>query len=107
MDAIHQTKSAASTQLSLAYRARPPHVLVVDEDPEVRLELANYLTAHDMRVTGVGRGQDLFEVFESETIDLVLLDVRIPGGNGLLLAQALRARTSVPIMLWTGNAEEA
>jgi len=49
----------------------------------------------------------MVEVFKDEAIDLVLLDVRLPGENGMVLAQTLRERASVPIMLLTGNAEEA
>jgi DNA-binding response OmpR family regulator len=49
----------------------------------------------------------MIEVFKEEAIDLVLLDVRMPGENGMVLAQALRERASVPIVLLTGNAEEA
>jgi DNA-binding response OmpR family regulator len=49
----------------------------------------------------------MFETFENEAVDLVLLDVRMPGENGIVLAQTLRQRASVPIMLVTGNTDEA
>ena len=87
--------------------ARPPHVLVVDDDPDIRAVLEEYLAKHDMRVTALASGHAMLEVFETEAIDLVLLDVRMPGENGILLAQTLRERASVPIVLLTGNAEEA
>jgi DNA-binding response OmpR family regulator len=82
-------------------------VLVVDDDPDIRAVLEDYLARNDMRVTAVASGREMLEVFEEEAIDLVLLDVRLPGENGMVLAQALRERASVPIMLLTGNAEEA
>jgi two-component system OmpR family response regulator len=85
----------------------PPHVLVVDDDPDIRAVLEGYLAKNDMRVTAVASGRAMIETFDTESIDLVLLDVRMPGENGMLLAQTLRERASVPIMLLTGNAEEA
>jgi DNA-binding response OmpR family regulator len=85
----------------------PPHVLVVDDDPDIRAVLQDYLARNDMRVTALASGREMLEVFDTEAIDLVLLDVRMPGENGLLLAQTLRERASVPIVLLTGNAEEA
>ena len=88
-------------------RCHPPHVLVVDDDPDIRAMLEDYLAKNDMRVTALASGREMLAVFETEAIDLVLLDVRMPGENGMLLAQALRERASVPIVLLTGNAEEA
>ena len=87
--------------------ANPPHVLVVDDDPDIRTVLEEYLAKNDMRVTALANGRAMFEAFETEAIDLVLLDVRMPGENGMMLAQTLRERASVPIMLVSGNIEEA
>jgi two-component system OmpR family response regulator len=87
--------------------ANPPHVLVIEDDPDMRTVLEEYLAKNDMRVTALASGRAMFEAFEAEAIDLVLLDVRLPGENGMMLAQTLRGRASVPIMLLTGNAEEA
>ena len=84
-----------------------PHVLVVDDDPDIRIVVRDYLARNDMRVTAVASGREMLEVFETEAVDLVLLDVRMPGENGMLLAQALRERASVPIVLLTGNSDEA
>ena len=96
-----------NTEASPAIAAHPPHVLVVDDDPDIRAVLEDYLTKYDMRVTALSSGRAMLEVFETEAIDLVLLDVRMPGENGMMLAQTLRERASVPIVLVTGNAEEA
>ena len=94
-------------ETSPAVAAHPPHVLVVDDDPHLRAMLEDYLGKSDVRVTALASGREMLQVFETEAIDLVLLDVRMPGENGMLLAQTLRERASVPIMLLTGNAEEA
>ena len=96
-----------NTEASPALAGNLPHVLVVDDDPDIRAVLEDYLARNDMRVTAVASGREMVEVFKDEAIDLVLLDVRLPGENGMVLAQTLRERASVPIMLLTGNAEEA
>jgi DNA-binding response OmpR family regulator len=82
-------------------------VLVVDDDPDIRTVLNDYLAKNDIRVTAVASGREMLKAFESEAIDLVLLDVRMPGENGMVLTRELRERASVPVMLLTGNAEEA
>jgi DNA-binding response OmpR family regulator len=67
-------------------------VLAVDDDPDIRTVLRDYLAKNDIRVTAVASGREMFEAFESEAIDLVLLDVRMPGENGMVLARELRER---------------
>jgi two-component system OmpR family response regulator len=95
------------TESSPAVAANPPHVLVVDDDPDIRSVLEEYLAKNELRVTTAASGREMLKTFETEAIDLVLLDVRMPGENGMLLVQALRERASVPVVLLTGNAEEA
>ena len=90
-----------------AEAAHPPHVLVVDDDPALRELLQGYLAEADMRVSAVDSGRRLFEVFDQEAIDLVVLDLRLPGEDGLQLARQLRERAPVPVILLTGRAEEA
>lgn len=84
-----------------------PHVLVVDDDPDVRDLVAEYLSDNELRVSVADSGARMFELFEHEAIDLVLLDLRLPGENGLHLAAALRGRATVPIVFLTGRADEA
>lgn len=85
----------------------PPHVLVVDDDPAIRELLTDYLSGNDMRVTAVASGSEMHEAFDREAIDIVILDMRLPGEDGLQLARALRERATVPIVMLTGRAEEA
>lgn len=85
----------------------PSHVLVVDDDPAVRTLLQDYLGQNELRVTAVDSGAAMLAVFDREAIDLVLLDLRMPGEDGLQLAHRLRQRANVPIVLLTGKAEEA
>jgi DNA-binding response OmpR family regulator len=84
-----------------------PHILVVDDDPDIRDVVSDYLCGNDMRVTTASSGRDMFACFDREAIDLVLLDLRLPGEDGLQLANQLRARATVPIVLLTGRNEEA
>jgi DNA-binding response OmpR family regulator len=84
-----------------------PHILVVDDDPDIRDVVSDYLGGNDMRVTTASSGRDMFACFDREAIDLVLLDLRLPGEDGLQLANQLRSRATVPIVLLTGRNEEA
>ena len=87
--------------------AQTSHILVVDDDPALRALLQEYLGENDMRVSVVASGTEMLEVFDREAIDLVVLDLRRPGEDGMQLARQLRERASVPIVLLTGKAEEA
>jgi len=86
---------------------RDAHVLVVDDDPAIRELLTDYLTDNGMRVTAVASGREMFEAFDSEVVDIVVLDKRLPGEDGLELARTLRERAAVPIVMLTGRSEEA
>lgn len=96
-----------NSDASVAALGSQLHVLVVDDDPQIRMVLQDYLSAKEMRVSTLASGLEMLKVFESEAVDLVLLDVRMPGENGLHFIQALRDRASVPILLLTANGEEA
>lgn len=84
-----------------------PHLLVIDDDPDVRELVAEYLGQNGMRVSAGRSGQEMLAVFDQEAIDLVLLDLKLPGEDGMQLARLLRERAAVPIVLLTGRSEEA
>jgi DNA-binding response OmpR family regulator len=84
-----------------------PHILVIDDDPGIRDLVTEYLSANDMRVSAGGSGREMFEIIDHEAIDLVLLDLKLPGEDGMQLARTLRERATVPIILLTGRIEEA
>lgn len=96
-----------STASTAETASQPPHILVVDDDPALRALLVEYLGENELRVSAVASGAEMLQVFDSEAIDLVVLDLRLPGEDGLQLARRLRERASVPIVLLTGKAEEA
>ncbi len=84
-----------------------PHILVIDDDPVIRDMVVEYLGNNDLRVSAGASGREMFEIFDREAIDLVLLDLKLPGEDGMQLARQLRERATVPIVLLTGRNEEA
>jgi two-component system, OmpR family, response regulator len=84
-----------------------PHVLVVDDDPAVRRLVGEYLGQNDFRVSQATGGAELMSLFRSEVIDLVLLDLRLRGEDGMQLLRRLRAESQLPVIILTGRAEEA
>lgn len=84
-----------------------PHILVIDDDRDLRDLLQEYLTDNGMRVSCGASGDELFALMDVEAIDLVLLDLKLPGEDGMQLTRRLRERAAVPIVLLTGRHEEA
>jgi DNA-binding response OmpR family regulator len=105
MGRVMLTETAATVQESnLAYTA---HVLVVDDDPSVRGMIADYLGDNEVKVTALASGREIAEVMQRETIDLLVLDLRLPGEDGMQIARALRAESQLPIIMLTGRKDEA
>jgi two-component system OmpR family response regulator len=87
--------------------ALAPHVLALDDDPSVRQLVHDYLVENELRVTTVATGAEFDQVMAREAIDVVVLDVRLQGEDGLQIARRLRETSTVPILMLTGRAEEA
>lgn len=83
------------------------HVLVVDDDRDLCNLVTEYLGQNDIRVTSVSSGKQMLEVIGREAIDLLLLDLRLPGEDGMQLARTVRASSKMPIVILTGRNEEA
>ncbi len=84
-----------------------PHVLALDDDPDIRALLADALPSHDLRVTTVATGTRMLEVLREEVVDLLLLDLRLPDEDGLSLARGVREFSAVPIIILSGRTDEA
>ena len=84
-----------------------PHVLVVDDDPAIRELLTGYLGENDIRVTATSSGKEMNVALEMFAIDLVILDLRMPGEDGVQIARALREQSNLPIMIVSGKRDEA
>src|SRR6478736_4133570 len=83
------------------------HVLAVDDDPSVRQMIADYLGDNDIQVTVAGSGKEIAPVMARHTIDLIILDLKVPGEDGMQIARELRAESDVPIIILTGRKDEA
>ena len=76
-------------------------VAVVDDEPEIRETIQEYLEMNGLNVVTAGDGVALRELVEAQRLDLVLLDINMPGENGLSLARFLREHTEVGIIMLT------
>jgi two-component system phosphate regulon response regulator OmpR len=77
-------------------------LLIVDDDPDVRALLVEYLGGHGFDVRAADSGQAMRAEIDRDLPDLILLDVRLPGEDGLILARYLRERYDVGIIMVTG-----
>ena len=84
----------------------PDHILVVDDDTEIRSLLREYLQKQGYRVTAIADGKGLRAAVETSHPDVIILDVMMPGEDGLTLCRELRARSAVPIIMLTARGEE-
>lgn len=82
------------------------HILVVDDDPEIRHLLQTYLEKNGYRVTAVGEGGAMWRALERTRVDLVVLDIMLPGADGLELCRTLRARSRLPVIMLTARGDE-
>ena len=91
----------------MSVQAAAAHVLAVDDDPSVRQMIVDYLGDNEMRVTAVASGREIADVMARETIDLLVLDLRLPGEDGMQIARRLRQESGLPIIMLTGLKDEA
>jgi two-component system OmpR family response regulator len=83
-----------------------PHILVVDDHREVRDLVARALTQEGFRVSTAADGRAMRKLLADSRIDLVLLDLMLPGEDGLSLCRGLRAQSDIPIIMLTAKGEE-
>jgi len=82
------------------------HILVVDDDREIRDLLAKFLKQHGLRVSVAQDGRAMKQALDDWSIDLVVLDIMMPGDDGLTLCRNLRANTKMPVIMLTAMGEE-
>ncbi len=83
-----------------------PHILVVDDHRDIRDLVARYLAKHGLRVTTAEGGAAMKRALKASALDLVVLDIMMPGEDGLSLCRHLRETTDLPVILLTAMAEE-
>jgi two-component system, OmpR family, response regulator len=84
-----------------------PHILVVDDDPQIRELLQEYLAENGLRVSVAVNGAQMSQTLADEVIDLVILDLRLAGEDGMTIARTLRDQSAIPIIMLTGVRDEA
>ncbi|MEO8675274.1 MAG: response regulator [Casimicrobiaceae bacterium] len=83
------------------------HVLVVDDDLDICRQLSDYLGKNDFRVTAVNTGKQMLEFLAREAIDLLLLEPRLRGEDGMQITRAARESSTTPIVVLSHHDEEA
>jgi DNA-binding response OmpR family regulator len=84
-----------------------PHILVVDDDPQIRALLQDYLTESGLRVTTASTGKQMSQILADEPIDLIVLDLRLAGEDGMAITRSVRDRSAIPIVMLSGVRDEA
>jgi two-component system, OmpR family, response regulator len=85
---------------------RTPHILIVDDDREICSLVSQFLSRHGLRVSAARDGAEMNRVLEVGRIDLIVLDLMLPGEDGLSLCRKLRAQGTTPVIMLTAMGEE-
>ncbi|MEN9893430.1 MAG: Transcriptional regulatory protein ompR [Pseudomonadota bacterium] len=86
---------------------RSDHVLIVDDDAEIRLLLSRYLEKNGLRTTAVADGRAMWRMLDDGAPDLIVLDLMLPGDDGLTLCRTLRVRhDDIPVLMLTARGED-
>ena len=86
--------------------AEAPLILIVDDDREIRELLSRFLTKHGYRVETVPDGLRMWRALDAHVVDLIVLDLMLPGEDGLVLCQKLRAQSTKPVIMLTAIGED-
>lgn len=101
-----RAKSQAAFHNESRKMAETPHILVVDDDREIRTLLRDYLDKNGFRATAVGSGQEARQALERGQVDLIVLDIMLPHESGLDICRSLRATSDIPIIMLTALGDE-
>ena len=83
-----------------------PHILVVEDDRAICQLVSRCLEANGMRVSTAGDGRHMDRALKDSRIDLILLDIMLPGEDGLKICRRLRSSSKVPVIMLTAKGEE-
>ncbi|MCB1686058.1 MAG: response regulator [Pseudomonadales bacterium] len=86
--------------------AEQDHILVVEDEPITRKQLVSYLEDEGFKVTSTASGDDVLKLLTEKDIILVLLDIKLPGKDGLTLTREIRAQSDMGIILVTSKQEQ-
>ena len=85
---------------------RSDHILIVDDDGEIRSLLTRYLEKNGLRATAVGDGRAMWRALDDGAFDLIVLDLMLPGDDGLTLCRMLRSKGDIPVIMLTARGDE-
>lgn len=83
----------------------PNKILIVDDDREIRGLLADYLELNGYATVTAAEGKAMWSALENNKIDLLVLDLNLPGEDGLSLCRNLRAKSAMPVIMLTARSE--
>ncbi|MCU1729457.1 response regulator [Pseudomonas sp. 7P_10.2_Bac1] len=83
--------------------SKQDHILIVDDDPEIRQLLAQYLRDAGYQTSTASDGKEMHRRLEMNVIDLIVLDVMLPGEDGLSLCRTLRVTSNIPVIMLTAR----
>lgn len=83
-----------------------PHILIVEDDAKIAALLADYMEAAGMRTTRVGDGIEALRLARAQQVDLMLLDLMLPGIDGIEVCSQVRAFSTLPIIMLTARIDE-
>src|SRR6185437_15627255 len=83
-----------------------PHVLIIDDERDILDPLASYLSKNGFRVSKTRDAAAAREILAAHSVDIALIDIMMPGEDGLSLTGFIRATTKIPVILLTAKAEE-
>jgi two-component system, OmpR family, response regulator len=83
-----------------------PHILLVEDDREICALVSRFLQSNDMRVSTAGDGRHMDQMLKDKRIDLIVLDIMLPGEDGLMICRRLRSECKLPVIMLTAKDEE-
>jgi two-component system, OmpR family, response regulator len=110
MDAMDSGKSKYERSEDRTFQRDPrsiaPHILVVGDDEIIRQFVADSSNNHELRLKGVPTSAAMYDALRESVVDLIVLDLELPGEDGLSIARQVRAQSSIPIIILTGHSDE-
>jgi two-component system, OmpR family, response regulator len=104
---VYKSQASAGDRDEVAIEMMPtPHLLIVDDDRAIRDLLTKFFVQHGYRVSVAADGRAMQQVLAAGRIDLIVLDIMLPGEDGLSLCRRLRADSTIPIIMLTAKAED-
>ncbi len=86
-------------------KSSPAHILIVEDDPVTRAKLAAYFKAEGYRISEAEDGEQMRDIIAADPADLLMIDIQLPGEDGLRLTREQRERSDVGIILVTGRSD--